>query len=42
MPQNHAPDNFVGLDFMYLQLLLCLDWHLCAMHARHSFCKVEG
>jgi hypothetical protein len=33
---------FVGLVLMYSQLLFCLDWHLCAMHARHSVCKVEG
>jgi hypothetical protein len=33
---------FCWPSFVYLQLLLCLDWHLCAMHARHSFAKLKA
>jgi hypothetical protein len=33
---------FIWLSFMYFELYLCLVRHLCAVHARQSFCKVEG
>jgi hypothetical protein len=37
-----ALNCLIWLSFMYFELYLCLVRHLCAMHARQSFCKVEG
>jgi hypothetical protein len=40
--KSHLIALFIWLSFMYFELYLCLIRHLCAMHARQSFCKVEG